>query len=70
MGPACLVHIFFVFIRVNLCPSVVQSDDGCRYLKLYEAFRLLSWMMMLPDTEYLIYKEKVATYEKGVLCYE
>jgi len=63
-----------VFIRVNLCPSVVQSDDGCRYLKLYEAgwkkeeiyeaFRLLSWMMMLPDTEYLIYKKKVVTYEK------
>jgi len=24
----------------------------------------LSWMMMLPNTEYLIYKKKVITYEK------
>jgi len=58
---------------------VVQNDDGCRYLKLYEvgwkkeeiyeAFRLLSWMMMLPNTEYLIYKKKVITYEKEKLMH-
>jgi len=27
-----LYTYFFVFIRVDLCPSVVQSDDGYRCL--------------------------------------
>ena len=44
-------------------------EVGWKKEEIYEAFRLLSWMMKLPDTEYLIYKKKVITYEKEKLMH-